>query len=69
MRALFWIFPAILSIGKKGEMIKEVKHQLGVIASKMWKDAKIVGDTETEDKSLLAIMRKVSLLCCRLSLV
>lgn len=58
MRALFWIFPAVLSIGKKGKMIKEVKHQLGVIASKMWKDAQTVCDTETEDRSLLAIMRK-----------
>ncbi|CAA7259962.1 unnamed protein product [Cyclocybe aegerita] len=54
MRALFWLFPSILSIGKKGEMIRETKSQLGAIASKMWKDARLVGDTN--DRTLLATM-------------
>jgi hypothetical protein len=57
MRALFWIFPAILKVGKKGEMIKAVKYQLGAIASKMWKDAMLACDTDAETRSLLAIMR------------
>lgn len=57
MRALFWIFPAILKVGKKGEMIKAVKYQLGAIASKMWKDAMLACDTDAETKSLLTIMR------------
>ncbi|KAF5377225.1 hypothetical protein D9615_006348 [Tricholomella constricta] len=56
MRALFWIFPSILSIGKKGEMIRRTKQELGEIASKMWKDAKIAGDCE--DRTLMALMLK-----------
>jgi hypothetical protein len=55
MRALFWIFPAILFIGKKGEMIKKVKDQLGSIASKMLEEAKLVEDKET--RSLMAHIR------------
>lgn len=47
MRALFWIFPAILFIGKKGEMIKKVKYHLGSIASKMLNEAKRIGDRDT----------------------
>lgn len=47
MRALFWLVPSILSIGEKGKMIKAVKHQLGSIASEMWKDAKQAGDTDS----------------------
>jgi hypothetical protein len=61
MRALFWIFPAILKVGKKGEMIKAVKYQLGAVASKMWKDTKLVCDTDTETISLLATMRTPAL--------
>ena len=60
MRALFWIFPAILKVGKKGEMIKAVKYQLGAIASKMWKDRKLAYDMDAETKSLLTIMRMPS---------
>ncbi|KAF8061017.1 cytochrome P450 [Lyophyllum atratum] len=56
MRALFWIFPSILSIGKKGEMIRRTKQELGDIASKMWRDAKIAGDSE--DRTLMALMLK-----------
>ena len=52
MRALFWLVPSILSIGEKGKMIKEVKHQLGAIASKMWKDAKLAGDMD--NRTLMA---------------
>jgi cytochrome P450 len=44
MRALFWIFPSILSIGKKGEMIRKAQKELGEIALRMWKDAKVAGD-------------------------
>ena len=55
MRALFWLTPSILFIGRKGEMIRQVKHQLGEIASKMWKDAKLIGDTN--NRTLMATMR------------
>ncbi|KAJ3910411.1 cytochrome P450 [Lentinula edodes] len=54
MRALFWIFPAILSIGDKGEMIRKSKLELGNIASKMWRDAKVAGDLN--GKNLLSII-------------
>ncbi|PPQ88095.1 hypothetical protein CVT25_014393 [Psilocybe cyanescens] len=52
MRALFWLVPSILFIGKKGEMIRRVKRELGVIASKMWKDAKTIGDAD--NRTLMA---------------
>ncbi len=55
MRALFWIFPSILSIGAKGEMIRRSKLELGAISRKMWQDAKIVGD---ERKNIMSAMRK-----------
>jgi len=55
MRALFWLTPSILFIGRKGEMIRQVKRQLGEIASKMWKDAKLIGDTN--NRTLMATMR------------
>jgi hypothetical protein len=58
MRALFWIFPSILSIGKKGEMIRQTKLELGEIASRMWKDAKVAGDTE--GRNLMALMCRSS---------
>ncbi|KAF5375269.1 hypothetical protein D9758_000084 [Tetrapyrgos nigripes] len=56
MRALFWIFPSILSIGKKGEMIRLTKQELGDIAVRMWRDAKIAGDTN--EKNVMAMMLK-----------
>lgn len=57
MRALFWLFPPVLSIGKKGEMIQKTKFELGVIASRMWWDAKVAGDRDS--KTLMAHMRKI----------
>ncbi|KAF9458748.1 cytochrome P450 [Collybia nuda] len=59
MRALFWIFPPILSIGEKGEMIRRSKQELGDIASKMWRDAKIAGDSD--GRNLMAIMLRADL--------
>ncbi|KAJ7275499.1 cytochrome P450 [Mycena haematopus] len=58
MRALFWMFPSVLSIGKKGEMIRRVKAELGAIAGKMWRDAKISVDSHStdDDKTLMALM-------------
>jgi hypothetical protein len=56
MRALFWIFPPILSVGEKGQMIRRTKKELGDIALRMLKDAKIAGDTS--GKTLMALMRK-----------
>jgi hypothetical protein len=58
MRALFWIFPSILSVGKKGEMIRATKAELGAIARKVWQDAQLV-DTHSTDKTLMALMRKL----------
>ncbi|KAK0233773.1 cytochrome P450 [Armillaria fumosa] len=57
MRALFWIFPSILSIGTKGEMIRKTKQELGSIASEMWRDAKVVG---ADGRNILAVMLKVN---------
>ncbi|KAH9486647.1 Cytochrome P450 monooxygenase 169 [Psilocybe cubensis] len=54
MRALFWLVPSILFIGKKGEMIRKVKRELGLIASKMWKDAKHTG--EANNRTVMANM-------------
>ncbi|PPQ63711.1 hypothetical protein CVT24_004291 [Panaeolus cyanescens] len=45
MRALFWIFPSILFIGKKGQMIREVKRRLGSEAKRMWSDTKTLQDS------------------------
>jgi hypothetical protein len=58
MRALFWIFPSVLSIGKKGKMIRRVKAELGAIACKMWRDAKTSLDAHSteDDKTLMALM-------------
>jgi hypothetical protein len=58
MRALFWIFPAILSIGKKGEMIRKTRKELGEIALCMWKDAKVAGDPN--GKTLMSLMRELN---------
>lgn len=59
MRALFWIFPSILAIGEKGEMIRRTKKELGDIATKMWKDAKNTGDSSGNEKTILAKMCKI----------
>ncbi|KAF8973678.1 cytochrome P450 [Flammula alnicola] len=56
MRALFWLVPSILSIGEKGKMIRQVKYELGAIASKMWKDAKLAGDRD--NRTLMANILK-----------
>ncbi|XP_006454581.1 hypothetical protein AGABI2DRAFT_114327 [Agaricus bisporus var. bisporus H97] len=56
MRALFWLFPPILNIGKKGEMIRRTKQELGSIGSRMWHDAKAVGDHE--GRTMIAFMLK-----------
>ncbi|KAF7340055.1 Cytochrome P450 [Mycena venus] len=60
MRALFWMFPSILSIGKKGKMIRRVKAELGAIARGMWRDAKSTIDSHStdDDKTLMALMLK-----------
>ena len=56
MRALFWMFPSILMIGKKGEMIRRSKAELGEIALKMWADAKVGRDIN--DENLMSIIRR-----------
>ncbi|KIY45233.1 cytochrome P450 [Fistulina hepatica ATCC 64428] len=59
MRALFWIFPSILNIGAKGQMIRQSKQELGAIASRMWHDAKVAGDAEA--RTLMAQMMRASM--------
>jgi hypothetical protein len=56
MRALFWIFPSILSIGKKGEMIRESKRQLGAVALQILRDAKAADDVRSAEKNLMSLM-------------
>ncbi|KAJ3575897.1 hypothetical protein NP233_g787 [Leucocoprinus birnbaumii] len=56
MRALFWLFPPILNLGKKGEMIRRTKYELGSIGSKMWRDAKAIGDHD--GRTMMAFMLK-----------
>ncbi|KAJ7225974.1 cytochrome P450 [Mycena pura] len=58
MRALFWNFPWILSVGKKGEMIRKTKVELGNIARKMWRDAQALDAQATDEKTLMALMLK-----------
>ena len=55
MRALFWIFPSILTIGEKGKMIRKTKQEMGAISKKMWNDAQTVGE---EGKNILSVMRE-----------
>ncbi|KIM84674.1 hypothetical protein PILCRDRAFT_96778 [Piloderma croceum F 1598] len=55
IRALFWIFPSVLKVGKKGKMIKETRKELGNIASRLWQDAKVAGDSD--DRTLMSLMR------------
>lgn len=57
MRALFWVFPPVLRIGKKGSMIRQVRSVLGDIATRLWHDAKVTGDAN--DKTLISLMRKI----------
>jgi len=56
MRALFLVFPHILLIGKKGEMIRRTRKELSDIALRMLKDAKISGDDS--GKTLRTLMRE-----------
>ncbi|KAJ6626885.1 cytochrome P450 [Mycena sp. CBHHK59/15] len=63
MRALFWIFPSILSVGKKGRMIRKTKTELGAIAYKMWQNAKTAVDQHSDDgKTLMTLMLKADTL-------
>ncbi|KAF8634431.1 hypothetical protein AX15_000881 [Amanita polypyramis BW_CC] len=58
MRALFWLFPPVLMIGKKGEMIRSAKRELGKVGTRMWQDAKTAGDAE--GKTVLAHMLRAN---------
>ncbi|KAJ7071431.1 cytochrome P450 [Mycena amicta] len=56
MRALFWIVPSILDIGKKGQMVRRTKSELGEVARRMWRDAKVAHDSH--EQTLMAQMLK-----------
>lgn len=60
MKALFWLFPSILGIGRKGQMIKRTRNELGSIVMQMWKDGKNSGDAN--GRSLMSIMREFFIL-------
>ncbi|KDQ30422.1 hypothetical protein PLEOSDRAFT_1062448 [Pleurotus ostreatus PC15] len=54
MRALFWVFPSILKIGKKGNMIRQTKRELGEISSQLLADTRAADDPASN--TLLAMM-------------
>ncbi|KAF4607065.1 hypothetical protein EYR38_001122 [Pleurotus pulmonarius] len=54
MRALFWVFPGILKIGKKGNMIRQTKRELGEISSRLLADTLSADDPASN--TLLAMM-------------
>ncbi|KIJ68630.1 hypothetical protein HYDPIDRAFT_82615 [Hydnomerulius pinastri MD-312] len=63
MRALFWLAPWILHCGKKGQLIRKTRKELGDLAMDILKDAKVVNDPNSktfmslilrEDKSSIA---------------
>ncbi|KAH7883794.1 cytochrome P450 [Phlebopus sp. FC_14] len=49
MRALFWMAPWILHIGKKGQLIRKTRQELGVLATNILKDAQIVNDPNSKN--------------------
>ena len=55
MRALFWFAPWILHFGKKGDLIRETREELGELAMFILRDAKISNDPDS--KSLMSLMR------------
>ncbi|KAG5220322.1 cytochrome P450 [Salix suchowensis] len=57
MRALFWVFPSILKIGKKGNMIRQTKRELGEISSQLLADTRAADDPASN--TLLAMMPTV----------
>ncbi|KAH7914468.1 cytochrome P450 [Hygrophoropsis aurantiaca] len=56
MRALFWIAPWILHLGKKGQMIRKTRKELGELATNILKDAKLAADPS--GKTLMSLMLK-----------
>jgi len=63
MRALFWLFPSMLHLGKKGKLIRRVKRELGDIAGKMLKEEKVLSldgkhDQSTVPQTILGHLRK-----------
>lgn len=55
MRALFWLAPWILHFGKKGNLIRKTRQELGELAMSILSDAKISNDPDS--KSLMTLMR------------
>ncbi|KAH7929384.1 cytochrome P450 [Leucogyrophana mollusca] len=56
MRALFWLAPWILHVGKKGQMIRKTRKELGELATNILKDAKLAADPTS--KTLMSLMLK-----------
>ncbi|EGO02781.1 hypothetical protein SERLA73DRAFT_102755 [Serpula lacrymans var. lacrymans S7.3] len=54
MRALFWLVPSILFVGKKGEMIRKTRNELGKLAIRILHDAKIAADPDS--KTLMSLI-------------
>lgn len=54
MKALFWLLPSILHLGKKGQMIRKTRKELGDLATDILKDAEAVNDPNS--KTLMSLM-------------
>lgn len=54
MKALFWLLPSILHLGKKGRMIRKTRKELGDLATDILKDAEAVNDPNS--KTLMSLM-------------
>jgi hypothetical protein len=57
MKALFWLLPSILHLGKKGQMIRKTRKELGGLATDILKDAEAVSDPNS--KTLMSLMRTI----------
>ncbi|KAF8845290.1 cytochrome P450 [Paxillus ammoniavirescens] len=56
IRALFWLVPWILHCGKKGQLIRKTRKELGDLALDILRDAKVVNDPNS--KTLMSLMLK-----------
>ncbi|EIW86397.1 cytochrome P450 [Coniophora puteana RWD-64-598 SS2] len=56
MRALFWVFPSVLHLGKKGKTIRRIRKELGDIARCILNDAKEVKDDSS--KTVMSLMMR-----------
>ncbi|KAF9229533.1 cytochrome P450 [Gyrodon lividus] len=58
MRALFWLVPWILHCGKKGQLIRKTRNELGDLVLDILRDAKVVNDPNS--KTLMSLMLRAN---------